>query len=150
MPDRPAALVGDATIRVPVIEEGAMGEGLEPTDEFEVILGIAEALREEFGDGIDAHPGGAGSEPGQINRAFRTTVRHLFASIVLHGDELPRLLTWVLRCAAERRLVCAGVSGPVAETSMDLEPDLGDAWIAYLALAPSTVIRDFLDAAGRD
>lgn len=38
-------------------------------DRFEVVLAIAEALREEFGVGIDAHPGGERIEAGSVNRA---------------------------------------------------------------------------------
>ena len=34
-------------------------------------LGIAEAMREEFGADVDAHPGGPGNEAGQVNRAYR-------------------------------------------------------------------------------
>ena len=28
-------------------------------------------MRAEFGDSIDAHPGGVGTEAGEVNRAFR-------------------------------------------------------------------------------
>ena len=41
------------------------------TVEFGLIVGIAEALREEFGGDIDDHPGGPGNEAGQVNRAYR-------------------------------------------------------------------------------
>jgi hypothetical protein len=47
-PDRSAAVVGVGTIRDPEIEEGAMVEGYEPTDEFEVVLETTEASREFF------------------------------------------------------------------------------------------------------
>jgi hypothetical protein len=37
-----------------------------------------------------------------------------------------------------------GVVGPQAEALLDREPTLGDAWLAYLVLAPATVINDLL------
>jgi len=52
--------------------EGTGGlEAYEGTVEFRLLLGIAGAFREEFGVGIDAHPGGEGNEAGVVNRAFR-------------------------------------------------------------------------------
>jgi hypothetical protein len=52
-PDRSVAVVGVGTIRDPGIEEGAMVEGYEPTDESEVVLETAEALREGFFAALD-------------------------------------------------------------------------------------------------
>jgi len=47
------------------------------TVEVGLIQGIAEALREEFGDSIDAHPGGTGNEAGVVNRAFRAAAMRI-------------------------------------------------------------------------
>ena len=38
------------------------------TVEFSLVLGIAQALREEFGADVDAHPGGPGNERERYQR----------------------------------------------------------------------------------
>ena len=83
-----------------------------------------------------------------MNRAFRAAVRRILAAVVPGGDDLSGVLTWVLRHATERRLVEAGVTGAPLRSALDLEPDLGDGWYAYLALAPETVIRDLIEEGG--
>ena len=50
-----------------------MSDGFD--DKLRSVLAIAEALRDEFGVSIDAHPGGDGIEAGAVNRAFRVMVR---------------------------------------------------------------------------
>ena len=119
-------------------------EAFERTVEVGLILGIAEALREEFGVGIDAHPGGVGNEAGVVNRAFRSAAKRILRSIVPKGGDLAGVLTWVLRLAALRRLAEAGVVGQRAEILLGSEPGLGDAWLAYLGLAPASVLDDLL------
>ncbi len=84
-------------------------DGYERSVEFQLIVGIAAALREEFGVGIDAHPGGEDTEAGAVNRAFRAAARHILMTIVTPGEDLPSVLTWALRHAALRRLVEHGV-----------------------------------------
>jgi hypothetical protein len=111
---------------------------------FSMVLALAEALRAEFGVEIDAHPGGVGNDAGTVNRAFRAA-----SAVVLQGagsseDDLAALLTWVLRQTALRRLDELGVAEPRAEELLDLEPALGDHWLAYLVLAPATVVDDLL------
>ncbi len=115
------------------------------TVEFSLVLGIAGALREEFGADVDAHPGGPGTEAGQVNRAYRAAARRIFRSIVPPREDLPGLVTWTLRQAARRRFIEARLSSPTIEDLLDAEPGLGDAWPAYLALAPPSVIRDLLE-----
>ena len=121
-----------------------MYEAYEQTTEFHTIMQIAESLRGEFGAEIDAHPGSATVEAGQVNRAFRVAARCIVESTVPRWGDVSGLLTWVLRRAAERRLVAAGVTDSMTMTLLDLEPGLGDSWSAYMALAPETVIRDLL------
>lgn len=94
--------------------------------DFEVIRSIGEMMRSEFGDSIDAHPGGTGSEAGAINRAFR------MAAWVILGDDSPgdatsARLTWTLRRMALDRLDGLGVSGPQAESMLAMEPCLATA-----------------------
>ena len=117
-----------------------MDEAYWQTSSFRAIEAIAEALREEFGVGIDAHPGGPASEAGQVNRTFVATARCLLRPIVPRGDEMSPVLGRVLRLVAERRLEASGVRGAAVGILLDLEPALGDSWYAYVALAPATVI----------
>ncbi len=113
-----------------------MSEGLD--DGFRLIVTIAEALRDEFGVEIDAHPGGEGIEAGEINRAFLTVAGMLVSPTARDECDLTRLLHQV----ALRRLRELGVHAEVAEVLIASESRLGRRWLAYLALAPITVIDD--------
>ncbi len=115
------------------------------TAELDLVIGIARALREEFGVTIDAQPGGAGNQAGAINRAFLATTRKILGAIVPAGD-LPGLTTWVLRQAALTRLSEFGVNEAKTGHLLDSEPGLGDPWLVYLALSPDSVIEDLLKA----
>jgi hypothetical protein len=112
--------------------------------DFEIIKMIAESMRTEFGDTIDAHPGGVGTEAGALNRAFRISVCVILNRLGSLGDE-PGVQTLVVRQVALRRLQDLGLIGHRAERILDLEPKLGDAWLTYLALAPASVIDDLLE-----
>ncbi len=118
------------------------------TDRFDeglrTVLAIAEALREEFGVAIDAHPGGEGNEAGSVNRAFQVAARVIIAEVVSE-DDLAILLTHMLRQAALRWLAELGVRPEQADVLVSSEPKLGDSWLAYLALAPISVIDELLD-----
>ena len=90
-------------------------------------------------------PGGPGNEAGQVNRAYRVMARRIFGTIVPPREDLPGVVSWALRQAARRRFIEARLPGPVIEALLDAGPALGDAWPAYLALAPPSVIRDLLE-----
>lgn len=127
--------------------EGADGlDGYVRTTDFQLVLAVAEALRQEFGAGIDAHPGGKGNEAGVVNRSFRAMARAIVAQVISPTDDPAAVLTWVLREAAIWRLAELGV-GQGAVALLDSEPSLGDRWLAYLALAPFMVINDLLTQA---
>ena len=117
--------------------------------DFETIRVIAETMRAEFGGAIDAHPGGVGSEAGVVNRAFRMAAWVILKKAGSLDDE-PAVRTWALRQVALGRLCDHGLSGPPAEVLLDLEPGLGDAWLAYMALSPATVIGDLIRERRRD
>jgi hypothetical protein len=129
-------------------DEPSRFDEYERAREFRLILGIAEALRQEFGVGIDAHPGGQGTEAGVVNRAFRAAVRLILQAIVTPSDDLPLVLTRTLRQAALRRLAELGLSEGQAECLLDSEPGLGNRWLAYLVLAPAGVISDAMGERG--
>jgi hypothetical protein len=112
--------------------------------EFQMVLAVAEALREEFGVYIDAHPGGEGNEAGVVNRGFRVMAGVILGGIVSPGDDPVAVLTWALRQFALRRLAELGVDGGLAERLLGSEPGLGDCWLAYLALAPATIMEELI------
>ena len=111
-------------------------------DQMRLVLLIARALWEEFGEGIDAHPGGVGNEAGDVNRAFQRAVRAIVDDVTQYGPDPAIMLAHLLRETAVRRLVEVGVRHEEADVLVSSEPKLGDAWIAYLALAPMSVIDD--------
>jgi hypothetical protein len=122
------------------------GEAM-PVDEAEalrLILALAEALRAEFGVGVDAHPGGEGVDAGVVNRAFRVAVRCTLGRPYGSKDGRTLDLASILRKAAARRLVEAGTPEGVAEMVARSESRLGEAWPAYLLIAPASVIREIL------
>lgn len=119
-------------------------EGYEATVEFQMVLAVAGALRAEFGVMIDAHPGGEGNEAGVVNRVLRATARVILARAVSPIDDLAAVQSRALRRAALLRLAEFGMDGSRAEGLLDLEPVLGDRWLAYLALAPASVVDDLL------
>jgi hypothetical protein len=66
------------------------------------VLATAEPLRDEFGVGIDAHPGGEGTEAGSVNRAFQAAARTIVAEVATEGDDPATVVTHVLPQAALR------------------------------------------------
>ncbi len=117
-----------------------MSQGLD--EGLRMVLVIAEALREEFGVSIDAHPGGDGTEAGSVNRAFLAAARVIVAEDVSKGADSVIILTHLLQQTALRWLTELGVRLEDAEVLVSSEPKLGDSWLAYLALAPMSVIDD--------
>src|SRR5262245_36106229 len=103
-----------------------------------IALALARALRDEFGVETDAHPGGDGIEAGTVNRAFLAALKAILAHCVAGGGDL----TPVLRQAALGRLKELGVCPDLAASLVSSEAQLGDRWLAYLALAPTSVIDD--------
>jgi hypothetical protein len=111
-------------------------------DAMHAVLQIAAALRNEFGVGIDGHPGGDRTEAGVVNRAFQVTVRTIVADDVQEVDQTAKIVTKLLRKVALQRLMGVGVSPEQAEMLVSSEPKLGDAWLAYMTLAPKSVIDE--------
>ena len=135
-----------------LIHQGASmadDERFEHSVEVGLILGVAEALRAEFGVGIDAHPGGSGSKAGAVNLSFQVLARSILKPTVPSGEDGNAVLTWVLRRAALIRLAEVGVDGDVSATLVDSEPGLGDAWLAYLALASEVVLGNIMGGSFR-
>ncbi len=115
-----------------------MSQGLD--DALGVVLAVAQALREEFGVGIDAHPGGVDTEAGAVNRSFLATIEVILSICGTTDCDL----TDVLRQTALRRLKGHGLPADQAEVLVSNEPRLGHRWLAYLTLAPASVIEDLM------
>ena len=60
-------------------------------------------------------------------------------------DDAPAAFRMVMRNVALGRLHELGVVGAAAEGLIDSEPGLGDAWLAYMALAPESVIDELME-----
>jgi hypothetical protein len=91
---------------------------------------------------------GKGSRGGSVNTAFRAAARAIVIRYSTEGDDTTTLLTHVLRQAALRWLTDLGVRPEQAEVLVSSEPQLGDRWLAYLALAPVSVIEDLIRGDG--
>src|SRR4051812_12178890 len=78
---------------------------------YNTILALAKALRSEFGNAIDAHPGGIGTEAGAINRAFRLVACVILKEAGSLEDDQAGVMGWVLRQVALGRLEELGVVG---------------------------------------
>lgn len=124
-------------------DEPSRFDGFERTTEFRLILGIAGALREEFGVGIDAHPGGRRTEAGVVNRAYRAAVIVILGEVI-PSVEMSEAMTRMLRSATLRRLTELDVARDIAEQVLDSEAGMGDRWLAYLALAPASLINEIV------
>lgn len=124
-------------------DEPSRFDGYGHTREFRLILGIAEALRQEFGVGIDAHPGGESDEAGTVNRAFLAAVSVILGEVI-PSVEMSEAMTRMVRGATLRRLVELDVARDTAERVLDLETGMGDRWLAYLLLAPASLIGEIV------
>jgi hypothetical protein len=99
-----------------------------------IVVTIAQALREEFGMWIDAHPGGEGIEGSSINSALLAVARAIVAEVRKERDDPMTVLTHVPRLAALRRLTELGVRPDQAAVLVSSEPELGDSMPASAPL----------------
>jgi hypothetical protein len=110
-----------------------------------VLERIAEAIRQELGEEIDAYPGCRsfeGADP--MNRAFRAVVRSLLAAD-LPPTELNSLVSQALRQLAERRLAAEGWDDRQIKFLSEEEPGGPDDWLAFLILSSRQQIEPLLD-----
>ncbi len=117
-----------------------------PTGALALIETIADAIRRELGDEIDAYPGRRtpeGSDP--LNRAFRAIVRSLLAADGVPADDLIAAVSRTLHMVAERRLLGEGWAGDRARALIEDEPGSPDDWLGFLALSSRTQIEPLID-----
>jgi hypothetical protein len=107
---------------------------------------IAEAIREELGEAIDAYPGcrsPEGADP--INRAFRAVVRRLVEDDDHHKSVLDRNVSKVLRVLADRRLARKGWADHDVKSLIEDEPGSPDDWLTFLILSSRSQIEPLLE-----
>jgi len=128
-----------------------MFDAYEQTSEFRLIETIAETIRSELGDEVEACPGYQTPEEAEpLNRVFRTLARHLLEPIVAPGHDLSSLVTWVLRRLVLRRLAAGGLSETQIRVLLDLEPGTPDDWLTFLLLVPWTEVLFWLESADQE
>jgi hypothetical protein len=117
------------------------------THEFATIAMIAETIRGELGDEVEACPGFARPEQAEpLNRLFRALVRRFLEHIVESGDDPARLTSWVIRELAHRHLTDGGLDAHRIKTVLELESGTPDDWLTYLLLVPWTEVIYWLTA----
>jgi hypothetical protein len=127
-----------------------MHDTRDPTDELALIEAIAAAIRDELGVAIEDQPGFRGpDEAGQVNRAFRAVVRTIFRNSA-PGEDLPALLSDVLRRLARRRLEAGLLDAREVDHLLRLEFEGRDDWLAYLILTAWSEIEYLLETRGPD
>jgi hypothetical protein len=128
-----------------------MHDTCEQTGDFALIEAIAAALREELGFSIEEQPGfHHAEEAGQVNRAFRATARTILRPGVSAAEDLPAVLSDVLRRLARRRLEAGLLDAREADHLLGLELDGRDDWFAYLILTAWSEIEYLLETRGPD
>jgi hypothetical protein len=82
----------------------------ERTAEFALIERIAETIRGELGDEVEACPGFRTPEQAEpLNRVFLALARSLVEPLAAPDHDLSGLVTWILRRLVARRLAAGGL-----------------------------------------
>jgi hypothetical protein len=101
------------------------------------VAAIAETIRQELGDEVEACPGCARPEQAEpLNRLFRALVRRLLEPIVGSGHDLSRVTSWILRKLTQKRLKAGGLNEHQIKLLLELEPGAPDDWLTFLLLVP--------------
>jgi hypothetical protein len=128
-----------------------MFDAYEKLSEFMLIETIAESIRDELGDEVEACPGFLTPEQAEpLNRVFRTLARRLLEPVVAPGHDLSGLVSWALRRLVGRRLAAGGLDEIQARILLDLEPGSPDDWLIFLLLVPWAEVLFWLASAGQE
>jgi hypothetical protein len=123
----------------------------DPTNDLALFEGIAAVLREELGVAMEDQPGFHNpEEAGQVNRAFRATVRTILRSGVLERDDRSSEMSDVLCRLARRRLEAGLLDAREIDHLLRLEFAGRDDWLAYLILTAWSEIEHLLETRGTD
>jgi hypothetical protein len=119
--------------------------------EFATIALVAETIRRELGDEVEACPGCTGPEHAEpLNRVFRALVRRLLEPIVESGDDPACLTSWVLQELTQGRLAAGGLDEHQIKILLELEPGTPDDWLTFLLLVPWSEVVYWLEAADKE
>jgi hypothetical protein len=115
------------------------------------VAAIAETVRQELGDDVEACPRLARPEQAEpLNRLFRALVRRLLEPIVESRHDLSRVSSWVLRELTQRRLAASGLDDRQIQILLELEPGTPDDWLTFLLLVPWAEVLYWLTAADQE
>jgi hypothetical protein len=125
-----------------------MFERYAQSPEFATVALIAETIRQELGDEVEACTGCAQPEQAEpLNRLFRAVVRRLLEPLVESGHDPARVTSWVLRELTQERLTAGGLNEYQTKTLLELEPGTPDDWLTFLLLVPWSEVVYWLEAA---
>jgi hypothetical protein len=128
-----------------------MFESYVHTPDFATIMLIAETIRQELGDELEACPGYARPEQAEpLHPLFRALVRHLLEPIVESGHDPSRLTSWALRNLTQERPSAGGLNERQIQILFELAPGKPDDWLAFLLQVPWTEVVYWLTAADRE
>jgi hypothetical protein len=128
-----------------------MCDNRDPPDGLALIEAIAATLREALGASIEEQPGFKDpTEAGQVNRAFRIVARTILRPRDPADEDLPVMVSDVLRRLAWRRLELGLLDVREVEHVLRLESGGRDDWLAYLILTPWSEIEHLLETRGPD
>jgi len=123
-----------------------MYEDYETTDQYRLIVNIAEAWRMELGFAMEEQPGfDEPAQAGQANRAFRIMARCILQTVNQPAENLAELVRRVLFQAARRRLQSGGLTNEVVQRVLQMEPAGRDDWYAFLILTQWDEIPQLLE-----
>jgi hypothetical protein len=128
-----------------------MFERYAQSPEFATIAIIAETIRGELGDEVEACPGFARPEQAEpLNRLFRALVRRFLEPVVDSSHDLTHLTSWVLQELTQQRLAAGGLDARQIKTLLELEPGTPDDWLTFLLLVPWTEVLYWLNAGDQE
>ena len=128
-----------------------MTDALEKSPGFASLEAIADAIRRELGDDVEACPGFRSPEQAEpLNRVFLALARLILGPIVAPGDDPSGAVSRALRRLVGRRLEAGGLGELEIKTLLELEPGTPDDWLIFLLLVPWSEVLFWLASADRD
>jgi hypothetical protein len=128
-----------------------MFESYAQSREFATVALVAETIRQELGDEVEACPGFSRPEQAEpLNWLFCALVRRFLELIVEPSHDLARLTSCALRELTCRRLVAGELNERQIHTLLELEPGTPDDWLTFLLLVPWHEVMYWLTAAEQE